>query len=299
MSYLPSLQALRAFEAAARHQSYSRAADELGLTHGAVSHRIRDLEERLGVVLVRRMAGRMVPTERANELLGQTRAALTILRQAYGVPPVAGRKRSRLIVSVLPAFATRWLVPRLASFQAVHPEVVFELVSEVSLATLRPDGADAAIRYGLGNWPGTDAQKLSDEQLFPVCSPDYAERLALETVQDLRRCMLLRHSWQPWAPWLHAVGTPGLEPGGPIYPDSALLLEAASAGHGVALARGLLVADALQQGQLVRPFSQSLPDTYAYYLVTPQQSHSADLESFRAWLAPLMKETARALRTAA
>ena len=296
MLHLPSLQSLRAFEAAARHQSYSRAAEELGLTHSAVSHRVRDLEQRLGTKLFGRAGGRMVPTERANELLGQTRAALAILAEAFRNPPRPPLARSKLVISVLPAFATRWLVPRLGSFRAAYPDIALSLVSEVALARIGRGGPDAAIRYGPGDWPTTAAEKVADERLFPVCSPDYQERNGLKTIEDLGRCVLLRHSWQAWAPWLHAAGASVRALDGPIYPDSNLLLEAACTVEGVALGRGMLVADALADGRLVRPFELSIPDSYGYFLVT-QQPPGPEVEAFRLWLVPLMQKTSAFLQS--
>ena len=170
--HIPSLQTLRAFEAAGRHQSYSGAGQELGLTHSAISHRIRDLENLTGSRLFVREGNRMVPTKEGARLLRQVRNALGLLESIFR--ETRSRASRRITISVFPAFASCWLVPRLAAFRAEHPEVDLALSLSSEIVKLG-SGLDAAIRYGGGSWPDTDSRRLAGEWLIPVCTPEYAE----------------------------------------------------------------------------------------------------------------------------
>ena len=283
MGQLPSIQTLRAFDAAGRHQSYSRAAEELGLTHGAVSHRIRELEARTGERLFERRGNRMVPTPEGHRLLAHVRHALALLGNAFArdVPTM-----ERLTISVLPSVAARWLSPRLPDVRKAQPKVKLELRTEVELADFRGSEVDAAIRFGPGGWPGVQATRIAGELLFPVCSPAYLARHPLGSPADLAGATLLRNSWQPWAPWLGAAQVDLPEPSaGTLYADSHLLLEAAAAGEGVALGRGVLAARELRAGRLVRPFDLAIADTYGYYLVSPDGARGKPaLAAFSKWL---------------
>ena len=291
--HIPSLQTLRAFEAAGRHQSYSRAGEELGLTHSAISHRIRDLESMTGSRLFAREGNRMVPTKEGARLLRQVRNALGLLESIFRES--RGRASRRITISVFPAFASCWLVPRLGAFRAEHPEIDLALSLSSEVVKLG-SGMDAAIRYGAGSWPETDSRLLAGEILIPVCAPDYAESHRLAEPGDLIGCTLLRYPWHSWAAWFQAAGISTGEPtDGPEYSDSSLLVEAAAAGEGVALARSLSVADALRTGTLVRPFDLALADGDAYYFVTPTGPRLPALESFEAWLVEAMSEQRKAI----
>ncbi|MCZ8130531.1 MAG: transcriptional regulator GcvA [Steroidobacteraceae bacterium] len=283
---LPSLRTLLAFEAAARHGSYTRAAEEIGLTHGAVSHSIRELEERLGVPLFRRHGRGMLPTAEAVALVAQVRQALSILDRAFERP--RGRGRARLVLSLHPALGTRWLMARLGGFIAAHPKVDVEVRSVADLDDFLDRGVDLALRYGPGDWPGASSERLWDEVLFPVCAPEYRARLGLQQPADLKRAMLLRHAWQAWSAWLRAAGVRAAEPAhGVTYSDSALLLQAAREGQGVALARRLLALDDLQSGRLVRLFDVEVQDGYGYFAVwRAGMPLSREADELRAWLRP-------------
>lgn len=284
---IPSLQTLRAFEAAARLESYSQAARELGLTHGAISHRIRELEAETGVKLFKRQGLHMVPTLQARALVEPVREALGILGKAFAKQPQQP-VRHKIMVSVLPSFASRWLVPRLRAFRALRPDIDVQLDARLDVARVGEGGIDAAIRYGRGGWPGVRAERLAGELVFAVCAPDYQERMALTVPADLARCVLLRNIWQPWEPWLRAAGAALPEPtSGPTYSDAGLLLEAAAAGEGVALARGLLAQADLRSGRLIRLFDTEIPSPSAYFLVRPGSSRPADaaVDAFGAWVA--------------
>lgn len=284
MKRLPSMQSLRAFEAAARHQSYSAAAAEIGVTHGAISHRIRDLETQLGVTLFRRSGREMLPTRAAVTLQAQVREALAMLSRA--VPDDARVGQRRLVVGVHPSLAIRWLVPRLGAFLREHQDLDVEVRSTADLGEFLGQGVDVAIRYGAGAWPNAARERLAGEVLFPVCTPEYRDRHRLRRPADLARCHLLRHAWQPWSPWLRAARVRLPEPDkGLLLSDSGMLLEAALAGEGVALARSLFAADDLARGRLLRLFDVSVADTYAYYLLWPAGMPLNDAAAaFRDWL---------------
>lgn len=281
---IPSLTTLRALEAAVRLQSYSAAARELGLTHSAISHRIRDLEAQLGVTLFVREGQRMSPSTRARTLAEPVSRALTLLGEAF---PPQTPARQRLRVSVLPSFAHKWLAPRLADFRRAHPRIDLELDARLELAAVGDGGIDAGIRYGTGNWPGLTSHKLTSETLFPVCTPDYRAGTGLNQPADLAKATLLRHGRQRWQPWLEAAGLMLDEPrDGPLYEDAALLIEAAAGGEGVALVRGLLVARDIAAGRLIAPFPLRIVDTSAYYLVRPAAPRRANraADTLAAWI---------------
>jgi LysR family transcriptional regulator, glycine cleavage system transcriptional activator len=284
MKRLPSMQTLRAFEAAARHENYSAAAHELGVTHGAISHRIRELETQLGVTLFRRVGRTMTPSRAAVTLLAQVREALDLLERALPGDPHAAP--GRLVIGIHPSLATRWLIPRLGHFTSRHPRATVEVRSTADLGDFLSHGVDVAIRYGAGAWPNAARERVAGEVLFPVCAPAYRERHRVLKPGDLARCRLLRHAWQPWAPWLRAARVKLAEPAeGLMLSDSAMLLEAAVAGEGVALARSLFAVDDLASGRLVRPFEGSVEDTFSYYVLWhPGTPLSALGAAFRDWL---------------
>lgn len=263
---LPPLASLQAFEAAVRHQSYTRAAKELALTHGAISHHIATLEERLGVRLFVRERNRMVPTEHGRMLVLKVRQALGLLERGFSR---AGQgEHVTLTLSVLSSLASRWLVPRLASFVELYPNIDLHIDVRPGPADLLAGEADAAIRYGTGGWPDVQQIRLMGDELLPVCAPHYRGGALPKTLDELASCVLLRNPWVPWEPWLHAAGSELREPRrGPVFSDSAVLLDAAAAGLGVALARRVFAEGDLQSGRLVRLFDITVADPSSYYFV--------------------------------
>jgi len=263
---LPPLATLQAFEAAVRHQSYTQAAKELALTHGAISHHITALEERLGVKLFEREKNRMVPTEQGRLLVAQVRQALGMLERSFA--HVGSSEHLTLHLSVLPSLATRWLVPRLSRFMARHPQIDLFLDVRATLADLAAGDADCAIRFGPGGWADVQQVWLMGDASFPVCAPGYRDGQLPRTPQQLAACTLLRNPWLPWEPWLHAAGLDFREPArGPSFTDSSVMLDAAATGLGIALARRSLAEGELQRGRLVRLFELSVPDPYSHYFV--------------------------------
>ncbi len=284
---LPSLQTLRAFEAAARLKSYSKAAEVLGLTHGAVSHRIRELEQRLGVTLFRRTGNTMQLTPDGQQLEAQVRQGLSILEQAFPPPRGAASKTQRhVVVTAVPSLASTWLFARLGQFRAEHPEIDIELRVTEALNDYRKEGIDLGVRLGAGGWHGLHATKLFDEALTPVCTPEYREKHDLRTPVDLKRATLLRNSWTPWTRWFRAAGLDWSEPTtGPKFDDGPLLLRAALAGQGVALGRQWLAIDEIRAGRLETPFEIAVRDDFAYWLCWPTgRNPSPDAARFRDWL---------------
>lgn len=289
---LPPIQTLRAFEAAARHLSYSRAADELSLTHGAISHHIARLEKDLGgVQLFVRDGQRMLLTDGGQAFVIEVRRGLRLLAEAVEkarIRPRGQGARRTLAVSVLPSLAARWLVPRLSRFQSTRPDVDIAIHPTPLLAALDGrDGIDLAIRYGPGNWHGLRSVPLMKSAIFPVCSPEFLARARPRSPEDLVGAALLRSPRQKWRPWFLAAGLDIPEPThGPSYDDAGLVLQGAAAGQGIALARAALAADDLHAGRLVRLFDIEVEDDSGWFLVwrAPLQCDLADFEAFRAWL---------------
>lgn len=277
---IPSIQTLRSFDAACRHQSYSRAGQELGLTHSAISHRIRELETLLGKTLFDRKGNRMVPNADGRHLHAQVANALSLLANIFEQEPETGKV---LTLSVFPALS-RWLIPRLSQWRSNHPEIELRL-HQSSVPEALGEGIDAAIRYGSGQWAGAESRRLANEIFIPVCSPRWRAEFG-DRAAGLDPTHLLRHPWHSWEAWFQQAGihSPG-QAKGPEYSDSAQLIDAALAGEGVALARGMGVVDRLSEGSLVRLFDTALPDERAYYFVRPSGPSLPALADFERWLA--------------
>ncbi|WP_303979753.1 transcriptional regulator GcvA [Dongia mobilis] len=284
---LPNLLALRAFEAAGRHLSFTLAAEELSLTQGAISRHVRGLEEELGQKLFHRRVRSLELTPQGEAYLGTVRQAFDLL--ASGSRQVrAARAERRLKVALTASFAANWLLPRLARFTAAHPEIGIDFEPGVQIIDLSAEGIDAAIRYGSGTWTGLDATALMQEEVFPVCSPALlAKGLPLAKVADLAQHNLLlsgpRSDWEDWA------AAAGLDlksvPRQTMLYDYNLVLQAALDGMGVALGRRILVEERLRSGELVQPLAQTLRNAMGYYLVTlPARRGDQAIDAFRAWL---------------
>ena len=275
----------RFFEAAARHLNFTRAAEELHVTHGAVSQRIKRLEEHLGTPLFRRGSRRVLLTDEGSRLLERVRAAISEI--AEGVEAIRPRDRGRtLTISTVPCFAAYWLLPRLADFNEDHPDIQVNIRAALSLTDFTRDGVDMAVRFGPGTWPGLISVKLYDEELVPVCSPALRGGRLPRVPADLLKAPLLHDERQPWSIWFEAVGLDYRDTGQlPRYSDSNLLLPAAIAGLGVALARVSLVEVDLAAGRLVQLFSRSVPTRYSYFIVYPPRSKSSGkIQVFQQWL---------------
>ena len=291
--HLPPLSALRAFEAAARLQSFSKAADELNVTPAAISHQIHALEEDLGVNLFNRR-------NRAVELTASARVLLPGLTEAFaGIQNSVRRLRAHndtgtVNVTASPSFAGKWLVQRLHRFQEQHPQVDVRISATDTMVDLTRGDFDLAIRYGTGRYPGLDVELLMSNEVFPACSPALLrDGPPLETPADLRHHALIhdqaveRDPLLPtWSMWLKAAGVRGM-PATPGLSFSAghLALDAAIAGRGVVLALSTIAAADLTAGRLIRLFSLALPDPFAYYIATlPGALDRPKVRLFRDWL---------------
>jgi LysR family glycine cleavage system transcriptional activator len=279
------LENLRFFEAASRHLNFTRAAEELFVTHGAVSQRMKALEEHIGRALFERSGRTMRLTKPGQELRARISAALNEIDRA--VEHARGGDTDRILtVSVLPAFATRWLIPRLSRFNSLHPEIGINIRASQSLIDFERDGVDMAIRFGNGSWPGLLSEKLLEDELFPVYAPKLKAAARLTDPRRLPDLPLLHDERQPWSIWFNSLGIDIVPPvSGPVYSDANLLMEAALAGHGVALARTSFAAPDLETGRLVRLFSHSAKTRFSHYVVYPVRSEGRDkIAKFKKWI---------------
>ena len=282
---LPPLNAVKAFEAAARHESFSRAADELFVTHGAVSHQIRALEAELGVALFAREGKRVRLTDVGSRYARDVRAALMSLAEATREVRAGNRER-RLVVSSPTSFAARWMTQRLGTFIERHPEIELELLSTNALTDFTRDDVDLAVRFGKGQYADLHVEPLLDEVSFPVCSPDFDGGNLPPTPLALAQMRLLR-SDEPWRPWFRAAGIIDFEEPrrGVLFMDSSNLLQAAIDGQGIALVRRSIAMHEIQAKRLVRLFDIDTPSPANYYFVCPgARLGSARVQAFRTWL---------------
>lgn len=296
MRSIAHLNALRAFEASARHQSFSLAAQELNVTPAAVGQLVRTLEDWLGSPLfVRSTSGRarLVTTEVAEQALPDIRAGLE--RLAVGLERLrSGSAGGVLTVTVSPAFAAKWLLPRIERFQAAWPETDLRLDTSLKPVDFVAQRIDVGVRYGRGQWPGLAAEKLMDEEVYPVCAPALLATATLQAPGDLRGQVLIHDQsvdtstgFASWQAWLRHVGVQGAPTDrGLRINNSAAVLQAAIDGQGVALARSVMAHDDLAAGRLVRLFPQvRLESALAYYVVyRPECIAQPKVAAFRDWL---------------
>ncbi|UWU91966.1 transcriptional regulator GcvA [Bradyrhizobium sp. CB1015] len=287
---LPSLNGLRAFEAAARHLSFTLAASELNVTQTAISHQIRRLEEELGIRLFIRQNRALALTPEARDYLPGVRAAFNDLRLA--TDRLLRKDDDKVLtVSTLASLAAKWLLPRLTDFQEQHPGIDVRITTSTSLVDFQRDNVDAAIRYGRGQWPGVRADWLMADELFPVCSPALLRGdKPLRRPEDLRNHPLLHTSStnsDDWRLWLTAAGLPAdiARHPGITFDMIFMTIQAAIDGIGVAMGRTSYVQDDIAKGRLVVPFKIALPADAGFYLVAPEGRREAPkLAAFRQWV---------------
>lgn len=280
----PNFSALRAFEAAARHENFSRAADELNLTHGAISHQVRALERELGRPLFVRH-GRQVKV--TSEALAFARSLARAFEEIAAAADAmrADTAQQRLTVTSIPSFAARWLAPRLGRFIDLYPDIEVVLQSSGQLQDLAREGVDVGIRFGRGHYPGMLVERLMGDVYYPVASPHYRDGVLPATPQQLAEHALLR-SVEPWAPWLRAAGVEMAEPsGGVLFDDLSLLVRSAVDGNGVGLVRHVVAMQEIAAGKLVRLFDIAAPSPDDYYFVAPLgTAGKPQVVAFRDWL---------------
>lgn len=294
---IPSLNGLKAFECAARHMSFTKAAEELNVTQTAISHQIRRLEDELGIRLFLRLKDGLALTSEGHSYFPGVRSAFHELRYSTEML-LETCNNSVLTISTLVSFASKWLLPRLASFQEAFPDIDVRVTASTELVDFRKGGIDAAIRYGWGEWKGLHADKLMSDEIFPVCSPTLLEGpKALKHPADLAHQTLLQVSGMTrddWSAWLSAAGQPEkLAQGTRLTFDLAMMaVQGAIDGLGVCIGRSTYVDDDLKAGKLVAPFSLKLKSDLGFYLVTPLEiANSRKVVAFRTWLINQLRDS--------
>ncbi|MDM9627337.1 transcriptional regulator GcvA [Rhizobium sp. S152] len=285
--YLPSLSALRAFEAAARHLSMTLAAHELNVTPGAVSLQIRDLEATLGVQLFERKTRALALTLEGADYFTTMRSAFRQMRDATAALTARARG-SVLNVTCTAGFATYWLVPRLSRFEALHPEIDVRISASHRVLDFQRDGIDLAIRHGLGGYDGLVSERLLDDELLPVCIPKISAALGDNPLPDALAGLQLIHDVYrvDWQLWLEAAGATGVDAArGPIFMHGNGAYDAMKSGLGVALMRRSFVEAELREGTVVAPFPMGVASRLAFHLVYPGAALDRPAAAaFRRWL---------------
>ena len=298
---LPPLNALRVFLAAAKCEGVSKAAATLHLTHSAVSHQVRLLQEELGVALFEKSGRGLKLTPAGAGYAEHIERAFAAIREATQAL-VRDTRRRPLRVSSMPSFAANWLLPRLGDFISAHPEIDIEVQSTTRLADFKSDEVDVALRYGRGGYAGLHCELLMNDWHFPVCSAEFARRFGLlppkrrsksgegKRVADFALRIdgipLLRSNNEPWTPWFTANGVAGSEPiRGPVFDDSSLMLLAAVAGQGICLGRHVITMEEIATGRLIRPFAAIVESPNAYYFVCRNKElANPSIATFHDWL---------------
>lgn len=293
---LPPLKALPMFEVAARHASFSAAADELHLTHGAISRQIKALEDYLGVPLFRRLNRRVELTEAGTLLLPAVQTAFHVI-ETSAAQIAAGPRQGPLTVSCLATFMVRWLFPKLYTFYAQHPHIEVQLSSSFAPVDFTRDSTDIAIRVGaVEPPPAVEAHALIEDRVGPVCSPALLQRHVVERLSDLRQHVLLHTETRPsaWSDWCDRFGAEGVDATrGRRFEHTYFLLEAALRGLGVGIGSYPLVEEDLKTGRLVAPFG-FVSSGRTYYLLHPRQAAGIQkIKTFRAWLLDTATNSAR------
>jgi LysR family transcriptional regulator, glycine cleavage system transcriptional activator len=293
----PSLTALRAFETAARTLSFTAAADELNQTQGAVSHQVSVLEARFGLKLFEREARGLRLTEAGQKYLPLVRDALDRLRTAEDL--IRPTRPSVLTVSVSPNFASKWLVPRLGGFSVTHPSLDLRISASLQHVDLSREDIDLAVRHGNGDWPELHVTRLCVEELFPACSPALLRGgPPIRTPADLAGHVLIHdRSRKHWRDWLAAFGIECQDiERGPVFDQTALAIDAAVSGQGIALARTALASLDLIAGRLVRPLDEAMPAEFSYWIVCRKSvADTPKISQFRSWLIEQVQDDGVAL----
>jgi LysR family glycine cleavage system transcriptional activator len=295
---LPPLNALKAFEAAARHESFTRAAEELCVTQGAVSHQVKALEAELAIKLFNRERQRLIITEAGRDYLKVVRDALD--RIAIGTERLLQRQNAGVLtVSTSPDFAAKWLVHRLGHFAEAHAGIDLRVSATMHHVDFAREDVDMAVRHGDGNWPGLDAMQLGNEQLFAICSPKLVSGRRLGKPADILKFPLIHFdSRADWTKWLRVAGISDTDAKhGPVLNRASMVIDAAINGQGIALARTTLAAWDLINGRLVRPFAETLRLSKTYWIVCPKAtSNVPKVVTFRDWLLAEASQDLRLLK---
>ena len=287
MKQIPPLNSLRAFEAAARHLSFTKGAEELNVTQGAVSHQVKALEDRLGLKLFLRRHHGLVLTEAGQTCQVFVRDAFD--RLSTGFDSLLAKKDAGILtVSVSPNFASKWLVSRIGRFTEAYPDIDLRLSASMRHVDLNREDVDVAVRHGEDQWPGLHTVRLMTKTLFPVCSPSLMEGpYPLSQRKNLTHHTLIHlDTREDWHKWLSIAGVDGPDLSkGTVFNQTSLALDAAVSGQGVALGRSALAATDLIAGRLIMPFGPILPVNDAYYIVSSKQTaNRPKIKAFRDWM---------------
>jgi LysR family glycine cleavage system transcriptional activator len=281
--WLPPIQALRAFVAAVRSGSFLAAGEAMGLSHGAVSHHVAQLEHLVGSKLFTRHRRGAVPAPEAEELAKRIARSLDDLREA--IADARGELHRSVSVTLTPALAQRWLILRLPEFLRSHADVDLRIHPVADVLDLDIERIDVAFRYGAGRWAGTNPSHVADEWVFPVASPSYRGGKLPKRPDELASCILIRNPRQDWQPWLAAANVPDIKPRGPSIDDAGLALDLAARGEGIAMARSLLARQDIEVGRLVALFDLAIRDRFAYWLIVrPGIERRRDVAALTQWL---------------
>ena len=284
---LPPLNALKAFEAAARHLSFTRAADELFVTQAAVSHQIKALEEFLSMKLFIRRNRTLLLTEEGQAYFLELKDIFKSLQEATERLLAKGSKGA-ITVAMPPSFAAQWLVPRISRFSVAHPDIDVRIKAVDYDEGFLEDDVDVAIYYGKGRWSGLQSDRLHTEFLTPLCAPSlFNGPKPLEQLSDLKHHVLLHDlSREAWKNWLKHVGVSGVNVNqGPVFSHSMLVLQAAALGQGIALANTILARPEIEAGRLIMPFEEKVESRDAFYVVCDEtQAELGKIAAFREWI---------------
>lgn len=284
MSKIPPMSAVRAFEAAARHLSFTRAAEELGMTQAAVSYQIRLLEDRIGAPLFVRLPREVRLTGAGRQLAPKVTEAIDLLGAAFS--EIADKTEHHLHISVLPTVVSSWLGQRLASFQTAHPNISIRVHMSTELIDFKRDAIDLAVRSGAGDWPGNDVFPLFPLDYVPVCTPSFLEKHQLKEPADVLRIRRFGNAnW--WRRWMIETGVEPPASNGTelIFDVQAMDVATILSDHGMAIAVSTFLMDELKSGRLIRPFEHVVRDGRAYWLVYPQSTRrQKKIQAFRDWV---------------
>lgn len=297
MRRLPSLRAIETFDAAAQQLNFTRAAESLCVTAGAVSRAIRLLEEELGVTLFTRQAGKISLTREGLAFQQTVSESLSML--AAGVENLRRQNRHGHVgLTLLPSLAAHWLAPQLGSFLIAHPEIELSVSASREVEHLARSGLDLAVRFGTGPWPNHQAERLMNDWLLPVCSPQLLKQLPLEPAALLAQPLLHPVAHEGWPDWFSALGISYKDLSGPRFNDAGTLIQAAKEGGGIALTRTALVVRDLAAGNLVIASRHAVQLRHAYWLVRPEnQQSSPAITIVSDWLRQLAHESASQIET--
>jgi LysR family glycine cleavage system transcriptional activator len=284
---LPPLNALRAFEAAARHLSFTKAADELFVTQAAVSHQIKSLESYLSIKLFHRKNRALLLTEEGQSYFHDLRDIFVHMQEATERLVALGAKGA-ITIATPPSFASQWLVPRLYQFSALHSDIDVRIKAVDADEGFLDDSVDIAVFYGSGNWPGLASTKLLSEYLTPMCSPLFLQRgKPLRSLADLSTHTLLHDNTRiAWKNWLYAFGIKNINVNqGPIFSHTMLVLQAACIGQGIALSDTVLAKPEIESGRLICPFDEKIESKLSHYLVCKEsQTEQSKIKVFSEWM---------------